>query len=242
MLLSHSRPKSDPFPGGPAAGPSLPALPGRASRHPRPSPSGVARSSRSPHLAGLWLGVTSPAMPHPAQPAPSPPRLPRLSAPGPAPSSRSPWTRGHVSPQSQSRTEGVPMILHTPGESPRATRLRGKPVTLRLASALPPTESRLGDCGGEGAERRRPPAWPLKRAGGRASWHVSTHAHSGPGAPRSRLPGAQSRGPVTGRPAREAARERPQGCVSRRRRVTFCGAGAAPPAWRSRLAAAAASG
>ncbi|XP_036290273.1 zinc finger and BTB domain-containing protein 25 isoform X1 [Pipistrellus kuhlii] len=134
------------------------------------------------------------------------------------------------------------MILHTPVESPRATRLRGKPVTLRLASALPPTESRLGDCGGEGAERRRPPAWPLKRAGGRASWHVSTHAHSGPGAPRSRLPGTQSRGSVTGRPAREAARERPQGCVSRRRRVTFCGAGAAPPAWRSRLAAAAASG
>lgn len=71
--------------------------------------------------------------------------------------------------------------------------------------------------------RRRAPAAPLLATGasGRASWHVSTHAHSCPGAPRSRLPGAQSRGPVTGRPARETARERPKGCVSRRRRVTF---------------------
>lgn len=108
------------------------------------------------------------------------------------------------------------MLLHTLGKVPGS---RGcvwgacdARARLRASAYSVTTEDRGGGTPSAG----RPPPGHLSR---RAGAHVRTHT-SAPAPLVPRLPSARSRGPIVGRQAREAARERAAGCVSRRRRVT----------------------
>ncbi|XP_058149273.1 zinc finger and BTB domain-containing protein 25 isoform X3 [Dasypus novemcinctus] len=184
-------------------------------------------------------------MPHPTQPA-SPSRLPRLSFPGLAPQPLSRRARGRVppNPHPHPRTERVPVLLHTQGKVPGSCGCEWEPVTLRLVRTLPPPESRLGTVAGTaGAHSAYRP--PLGHLGWRARAHARMHAYThapGPVAAVCRDRGVPSRGTIAELPARKAARERAAGCVSRRRRVLCAAREPAPPARRSRPAAAAAPG
>lgn len=100
---------------------------------------------------------------------------------------------------------------------------------------------------GEGTRRAGPPppsqlSW---RASGRDAAHVCTHART-LRPPRLRFLSYEGRGhvgPFAGQLAREAARERAAGCVSRRCRVTYAAREAPLPHGEvGRLPAAAASG
>uniref|UniRef100_A0A8B9XH58 Zinc finger and BTB domain containing 25 n=1 Tax=Bos mutus grunniens TaxID=30521 RepID=A0A8B9XH58_BOSMU len=100
---------------------------------------------------------------------------------------------------------------------------------------------------GEGTRRagRPPPSQLSWRASGRDGAHVCTHART-LRPPRLWFLSYKGRGhvgPFAGRLAREAARERAAGCVSRRRRVTYAAREAPLPHGEvGRLPAAAASG
>ncbi|XDB54240.1 hypothetical protein AB1E18_007709 [Capra hircus] len=100
---------------------------------------------------------------------------------------------------------------------------------------------------GEGTRRagRPPPSQLSWRASGRDAAHVCTHART-LRPPRLRFLSYEGRGhvgPFAGQLAREAARERAAGCVSRRCRVTYAAREAPLPHGEvGRLPAAAASG
>lgn len=156
-------------------------------------------------------------MPHPTQPA-SPPRLPRLSFLGPAPSALSPRTRGRILPCPHPRTEGVPMLLHTLGKVPKSRGCAWGACDAQACLHASAYRVTTGDRDGGASSARQPLP---DHSSGRAGAHVRTHAHFGPAPLVLRLPGARSHGPIARRPAREAARERTAGCVCRRRRVTY---------------------
>lgn len=130
------------------------------------------------------------------------------------------------------------MLLHILGKVPRSRGCVWGACNAQAhlhASAYRVTTE---DCGGGGRALANP-SWPLERVGGLARKHARTLWPQRPSIPATGCAvtwahhgaaGAGSRARMD-RGVRELALPR-----------DACGAGAAPPAWRSRLAAAAASG
>uniref|UniRef100_A0A8C9IWI1 Zinc finger and BTB domain containing 25 n=1 Tax=Piliocolobus tephrosceles TaxID=591936 RepID=A0A8C9IWI1_9PRIM len=181
-------------------------------------------------------------MPHLAQSA-SPPRLPRLGLPGPAPSSLPQRTRGRILPHPHlhPRTEGVPVLLHTLGKVPGSRGCLWGACDAQARPCASAYRVKTANCSGSAQSAGRPQPG-CGREGAHVRTYARAHAHPGRGAPRS----PATRHAVTwghrGLPAREAAREPAAGCVSRLHRLLCAAWEPAPPARRSRLAAAAAPG
>lgn len=130
------------------------------------------------------------------------------------------------------------MLLHTRGKSPGHAVVCGKPVALRFVFMLPPTESRLGTVA-EAPQARTDSLLAIW-----AGAHVSTHARTlrpprAPQSPATRSAVTWAHRGAVGAGSRARADYRVREPAPPR---DVRGAGAAPPARRSRLAAAAASG